>query len=230
MLATAPNLELDAGPRKTGPGEARLCVATGKVTPVDEMIRFVVSPDGVIVPDIKRRLPGRGVWVTATQAALSRAVARKAFARSLKRDVTANADLVAMTQRLLEKSALDGLAIAHKAGRVVHGFTRVETAINHDPVIAVLHAANAAMDGVRKLDAVVRRRLEERAGTISVVRSLTAEQMDLALGRANVVHAALLASPESNAVVARVQRLDRFRADDKAGGSGHKRPNRGSKD
>lgn len=229
-LAAAPSQDLDAGPRKTGPGEARLCVATGKVTPIDEMIRFVVGPDGTAVPDIKRRLPGRGVWVTATREALSRAIARKAFARSFKCEVKAGADLVTMTERLLEKSALDALAIAHKARRVVQGFTRVESAIDRDPVIALFHSAEAAPDGVRKLDSAVRRRLEEKAGTISVVRSLTAEQLDLALGRANVVHAALLASPESNTVVARVQRLDRFRAGEKAAGSGHRRPNRVSEE
>ena len=67
MLARTPNDELDAGPRKGGPGTERLCALTRAVKPVDELIRFVVGPDGV-VPDLKRKLPGRGLWITARES------------------------------------------------------------------------------------------------------------------------------------------------------------------
>src|SRR5262249_30051398 len=69
MPATAQDDTVDAGPRKAAPGTARLCAATGEVKPVDEMIRFVLGPDGAAVPDLKRRLPGRGIWITATRQA-----------------------------------------------------------------------------------------------------------------------------------------------------------------
>src|SRR5215813_15538612 len=115
---------LDLGPRRIKPGSERFCAATGAVTPVDDMIRFVVAPDGTVVHDLKRRLPGRGVWITATRPALRSALSRKAFARSFKREVRVAPDLVESTERLLERSALDALAIAHKAGLTVTGFAK----------------------------------------------------------------------------------------------------------
>src|SRR5215213_1983430 len=92
--------ELDAGPRSSGSGTERFCVVTRNVKPVDELIRFVVGPDGV-VPDLKRKLPGRGLWITADRATLKDAVTRNVFARGFKREVTVPGDLAALTERLL---------------------------------------------------------------------------------------------------------------------------------
>src|SRR5580693_5449086 len=128
----------------------------------------------------------------------------------LKREVRLPADLVARTGQLLERSVLDALAMAGKAGLVATGFTRVEAALAQDKVIALLHAAEAAADGVRKLDAARRRRPEH--GPIATVGLLTSAQLDLALGRPNVIHAALLAGPPSDTFLARLRRLERFRS------------------
>lgn len=210
MLAQPPEDALDAGPRKTAHGTERLCASTGTVRPVDDMIRFVVSPEGTAVPDLKRRLPGRGVWITATRSALGQAIARKAFARSFKREVRIAPDLVESTERLLERAALDALAIAYKAGRVVAGFAKVEAALAQGDAAALVHASDAAPDGVRKLNAALRRNAADDR-TAPVVDAFTSAQLDLALGRSNVVHAALLAGPESKAFLTRVWRLERFR-------------------
>jgi uncharacterized protein len=210
MLAQTTDDALDAGPRKTAPGAERLCASTGTVRPVDDMIRFVLSPEGTAVPDLKRRLPGRGVWITATRSALGQAIARKAFAKSFKRDVRIAPDLVQSTERLLERAALDALAIAYKAGRVVAGFAKVEAALLQSEVAALLHASDAAPDGVRKLDAALRRN-DEGHRPVAVLDAFTSTQLDLALGRSNVVHAALLAGPESKAFLTRARRLERFR-------------------
>jgi hypothetical protein len=212
MIAPSRDIELDTGPRAQQ--LERMCVATRTVRPVADMIRFVVGPDGEAVPDLKRKLPGRGVWVTATQDALSDAVKRKALARGFKREVRLPADLVARTERLLERSALDALAMAGKAGLVATGFTRVEAALAQEEVIALLHAAEAAADGVRKLDAARRRRPEH--GPIVTIGILTSAQLDLALARPNVVHAALLAGPPSDTFLARLRRLERFRTGEPA--------------
>jgi uncharacterized protein len=208
MIAPSRDIELDTGPRAQE--LERMCVATRTVRPVADMIRFVVGPDGEAVPDLKRKLPGRGVWVTATQDALSDAVKRKALARGFKREVRLPADLVAITGQLLERTALDALAMAGKAGLVATGFTRVEAAWAREKVVALLHAAEAAADGVRKLDAALRRRLEH--DPIVTIGILTSAQLDLAFGRPNVVHAALLAGPPSDTFLARLQRLERFRS------------------
>jgi predicted RNA-binding protein YlxR (DUF448 family) len=201
---------LDLGPRRIAPGSERLCVATGEVTPVADMIRFVVAPDGSVVPDLKRRLPGRGIWITATRPALCSALARKAFARSFKREVRVAGDLVESTERLLERAALDALAMAHKAGRTILGSAKVEAALDRaERVGALIHGSDAGQDGVRKLNASMRQRPD--AENIVIVNTFAISQLDLALGRANVVHAVLVVGPESEAFLARVARLERFR-------------------
>src|SRR4051812_24484315 len=209
MLARPHDEELDGGPRRIGPGTERLCAATGTVKPIDEMIRFVVGPDGTAVADIRRKLPGRGLWVTATRRALATAVARKAFARSFKRDVRVAADFVDATERLLERAALDALSMAHKAGSVAIGFTKTEAALIRERVLGLLHAREAAPDGVRKLAAAARHRSEENGRDIPVIQAFTSAQLDLALGRSNVIHAALLAGPDIETFLARAARLDR---------------------
>jgi uncharacterized protein len=203
--------ELDAGPRKTAPGAERFCAATSTVRPVDEMIRFVVSPDGLAVADLKRRLPGRGIWITATRQALRTAIARKVFGRGFKRDVRLAPDMIEATERLMEQGALAALAIAHKAGKVAIGFAKTEAALGRARIVALVHAADAASDGARKLDASLRRRLDLDAAKIAVIDTFTSAQLDLALGRSNVVHAALLAGRESDTFMARAGLLDRFR-------------------
>jgi uncharacterized protein len=210
MIAATRDIELDTGPRtRSGAhGLERMCVATRTVKPVADMIRFVVGPDGEAVPDLKCKLPGRGVWVTATQEALADAIKRKAFVRGFKREVRLPADLVARTERLLGQAVLDALAMAGKAGLVATGFSKVETALQQDKVVALLHAAEASPDGVRKLDAARRR---GESGSVPVIDSLTSAQLDLALGRPNVIHAALLAGSPSDTFLARSQRLERFR-------------------
>jgi predicted RNA-binding protein YlxR (DUF448 family) len=211
MIAAANNIELDTGPRAHA--LERMCVATRTVKPVTDLIRFVVGPDGEAVPDLKRKLPGRGVWVTATQDALADAIKRKALVRGFKREVRLPADLVARTEQLLERAVLDALAMAGKAGLVATGFAKVEAALRQDKVVALLHATEASPDGVRKLDAAQRRR---ELGSVVLIDSLTSAQLDLALGRPNVIHAALLAGPPSDTFLARLQRLERFRTGEPA--------------
>jgi len=220
MLARAEN-DTDQGPREGRRGTERLCALTREVRPLEELIRFVAAPDGAIVADVKRRLPGRGVWVTASRAAVDEAVKRNVFARSLKREVRAARELSADVERALESAALDALAIAHKAGRVAIGFGRAETALADEPVVAVLSARDAATDGVRKIGAAAaRRQTAQNTGEIPAISAFTSAQLDLALGRSNVVHAALLAGPASKGFLARYQSLERFRTNGSGRGTG----------
>ena len=200
---------VDSGPRELKSVPERLCVATRTVKPVGEMIRFVVGPEGQLVPDLRRKLPGRGVWVTATRQALEHAVRRKAFSRAFKGQVRVEAELADRVEALLERAALDALAIAHKSGTVAAGFARVEAALERETVVALIHAAEAGPDGVNKITAAARRR-NESIPSIPLFRSA---QLDLALGRANVIHAALLAGRASDGFLARCRGLERFRTD-----------------
>jgi predicted RNA-binding protein YlxR (DUF448 family) len=225
MLALPPqeaneanNDELDAGPRK-GPGAERLCAVTRAVKPVDELIRFVVGPQGV-VPDLKRKLPGRGLWVTADRATLKDAIARNVFAKGFKREIRVTAELLEQTEQLLVRSALDALAIAGKSGLVAAGFAKAEAAINRDAIVGLIHASDASADGAAKLAGAVRHR--DDADRIVAIKAFTTAQLDLALGRSNVVHAALLAGPANDTFLRRFARLERFRA----GGPGQGGPGR----
>jgi hypothetical protein len=211
MLAMAHDDELDRGAAKATAGSERHCALTRTLKPVEEMIRFVVGPDGEVVPDLKRKLPGRGIWITATRGSLDEAIKRNVFARAFKRSVHVAPDLTAATERLLERGALDALAIAGKGGGVIAGFAKVEAALGRDDIVAVIHAADAALDGKRKLDAALQRKTPGKSGEIALIALFSGAQLDLALNRPNVVHAALLAGPVSDTFLARVRRLERFR-------------------
>ena len=218
MLAHADTDDTDAGPRQGRSGTERLCVVTRAVLPIGELIRFVVAPDGSVVADLKRRLPGRGAWVTARRAVVDEAVRRKAFGRSFKREVRAAPDLGAQLDRQLENAALDALAMVHKAGRVAIGFSKTEAAVASGPVVAILTASEGSPDGARKIAAAAaRRETDDNSGKIPTIAAFTSSQLDLALGRSNVVHAALLAGPASNGFLARCLGLDRFRSTDPDG-------------
>ena len=217
MLAHTQPEELDAGPHKGRPGAERLCAVTRAVKPVGDLIRFVVGPEGV-VPDLKRKLPGRGLWITADRKTLKDAVSRNVFARGFKRDVRVTAELAEITERLLVSATLDALSIAGKSGLILTGFAKVEAAIAHDDVVGLIHASDAATDGVGKLAGALRHRPD--ADRITTVRAFTTAQLDLALGRSNVVHAALIAGPANDTFLARLARLERFRTGEPDGSGG----------
>jgi uncharacterized protein len=200
-------VESDGGPRARK--SERLCVVTRATRPLAELIRFVIGPDGEVVADVKGKLPGRGVWITAARETIEAAVKRHAFARGFKRDVRIPAELALRTERLLEQGTLDALAMAGKAGLAAVGFAKAAAALERDDVVALLHAAEGSVDGARKLQALWRRRTPEKA--LLMIEFLRSAQLDLALGRPNVVHAALLAGPASDTFLSRSRRLERFR-------------------
>jgi predicted RNA-binding protein YlxR (DUF448 family) len=194
-----------------------MCAVTRQVSPVDDLIRFVVGPSGDVVPDLKRKLPGRGLWLSASHATVSEAVKRKVFGRGFKREVRVSPTLADETERLLVRAVIEALAMAAKAGQVVSGFTKAEDAIGQRDMVALLHASDGAADGIRKLDAKLdaqTRQTAENTGKshdVPVIAALTSEELDLALGRSNVIHAAVLAGPAGKTFLSRSQILVRYR-------------------
>ena len=189
----------------------RTCIVTRAQLPPEELIRFVAAPDGSIVPDLACRLPGRGAWVTCEQPTVETAVKRKAFGRSLRREVIAAPDLGALVERLLLRRVCDGLSIALKAGLVLTGFTKIDSAIAQGQPVAILHGLGAAEDGMEKLDRRFAAMSRDAGRPAIVVRELTIEQMSLALGRANVVHAALMVGGAARHFLTEAERLARYR-------------------
>jgi predicted RNA-binding protein YlxR (DUF448 family) len=205
-------------PRRDEP-TVRSCIVSRLAMPSDQLIRFVLDPDGRVVPDLRRRLPGRGVWVTARREMVAAAEKKRLFARGFKAEAHVEPGLALRVGRLLEEGALQALSFARKAGEIVAGFAKVEAAIARGDVVAIVQAREAAGDGRAKIEAALKRRFG-RADAVPIVRIFRSEQLDLALGRSNVIHAALLAGRASENVMERVAALARFLGEDGLVGAG----------
>jgi uncharacterized protein len=194
-----------------GSGQERMCVVTRAAGPPASLVRFAASPDGVLTPDIKGKLPGRGVWVTCRRSVLEDAVRRKAFARGLKAQVAVPDGLADLVDSLLLTDARQSLSLANKAGLVTMGFSKVEALAASGRAAALVSAADGAEDGRRKLRQVAIR-VAAGGAPIPMITLFHGRDLDLALGRENAIHAALLAGPASDAFLARCARLAEFRS------------------
>lgn len=194
-----------------GGGSLRLCAATRAARSPEDLIRFVAGPDGVLVPDLARKLPGRGVWVGADKASVTRAVAAKAFARSLKRPVEVAADLPEIVETLLARRALEALSIANKAGQVVVGFAQVDSLLDSGQAVALVHGNDAAEGGRDKLDRKFRAVSGAKNQPAPVVDAFAIQQISLAMGRTNVVHAGLIQGGATSRFLTEADRLVRYR-------------------
>jgi predicted RNA-binding protein YlxR (DUF448 family) len=189
----------------------RTCIVTRRTAEPDELIRFVVGPDSTVVPDIKRKLPGRGCWVTANRLHIEKAMAKNLFDRAFKAKVSVPADLGNLIDGLLAKSALGMLGLARKAGAVILGATKVEAAVRDGSALLVLHALEASDDGVRKIAQARRATVHLGGPSIPAYKLFSEAELGLALGGTNVIHAAVLADDVGSAVEKRMVALDRYR-------------------
>ena len=204
---------------KEGERERR-CITTGEVRPVENLVRFVVGPEGNIVPDIEAKLPGRGLWVTADGAILARAVAKNDFPKAAKAPVKVAPDLVARVEKRLAERMLSDLGLARRAGQLVLGFDNVTRALDTKPPPRVLvEASEGAADGRKKLAGSA----AARGLRVETIDCLTRAELSLALGRENVIHAAVKPGPLAERLILDSVRLRGFRvrpaADETAGSS-----------
>lgn len=168
-------------------------------------MRFVVGPEGAIVPDIRERLPGRGLWVSAERDAIARAVKGGLFAKAARKPVRVPEDLSALVERQIARHALDLLGFARKAGLVAPGATKAEAALKAGRAALLIEARDASPREAKPF-----RARAESLG-IPVVTCFTAAELGLALGRENVVHAALRAGPLAQRFLDETVRLGGFR-------------------
>ena len=208
-MAEARKLMQDEGEDE---GSLRTCVVTRARLARDELLRFVLSPEGVVTPDLRRKLPGRGVWVETSRDAVAEAIRRKAFTRGFKAPANAPADLPDLVEALLVKDVLQSLAMANKAGQVFAGAFKVEAEIAEKAPAALIEASDGSRDGARKIANALMRRWPDEAAKTPRIEFFDSSQLDLALGRANVIHAALRKGAASEAFLARCRRLARYRA------------------
>ncbi len=190
---------------------SRMCAVTRQRLPAAALLRFVAGPDGTLVPDLRRRLPGRGVSVGAEAKLVREAVRRRIFGQALKQDVTVPADLDGLVDRLMEADALQMLSMVNKAGLAVSGFEKVRQAIVDGGVAARIEASDGTADGRMKLDKVAVA-VSGGINAIPVISLFAAQQLSLALGRENAIHALARAGPASAAFVERCRALAEFRS------------------
>jgi len=202
----------DRDERAESPGSLRRCIVTRAERSPDDLIRFVLDPGGTIVPDLARKLPGRGVWVTADKQSVAAAAKTNAFAKSLKRQVTVAADLPLAIETLFVKRVLEALSLANKAGLVTTGFDRVAALLDAGGAAVLVHGSDAASDGRGKLDRKFAAIQRDRGQTAAIVDWLTIEQLSLAIGRSNVVHAGLKQGGATQRFLRGAERLQRYRS------------------
>jgi len=192
-------------------GSLRRCAVTRAELPPEELIRFVADPSGAIVPDVTRKLPGRGVWVTAERPVVEAAVKSGAFARGLKRQVSVPADLPQKIDSLFLGRLLNALSLANKAGLVSTGAEKVEKLLDSGRAVALVHGADGTAEGRRKLDRKFAAIQGDKGRPAPIVDWLTIEELSLAMGRSNVVHAGLIQGGATERLLSEAERLRRYR-------------------
>lgn len=183
-------------------GAERKCIATGEVQPKYRMVRFVIGPDGQVVPDILGKLPARGIWVTADRAALETAVKKGAFARSAKQPAKVPDDLVAEVERQLARRTVDLISMQRKAGKAVAGYEKVKTWLQTEEALVLIQAVDGSGRGKSKLST-------PHYG--HYIGCLTADELGLAFGRQTVIHGALASGGLTLRVVEEAHRLNGVR-------------------
>lgn len=161
-------------------GPNRRCIATVQVLPKEQLLRFVVGPDNVVVPDVEGRLPGRGIWLSPRRDVVNTAVAKRLFAKAARRAVIVPEDLADRIEALLARRCLDALALARRAGQAVCGFEKVKAELKASKVAVLVEAGDAAADGRQKLKAL--------APGVVVVELFDAAELGAVFGRDHAVH------------------------------------------
>ncbi|WP_189041414.1 RNA-binding protein [Aliidongia dinghuensis] len=182
-----------AAPDEAETGPLRRCIVTGERLAKETMVRCVVGPDGMIVPDVGAALPGRGLWLTSRRDIVATAVKKRAFDRAARRSVTIPADLADRIELLLVQRCRDAVGLARRSGKAVAGFEKVGQAIRKGGVGLLVAASDGADGGRQKITAM--------APGLPVMDQLDAAELGAAFGRDHVVHGAIGAG----ALAARLQ-------------------------
>ena len=187
-----------------------MCIVTREKDPPEGLIRFVADPEGRVVPDLHGKLPGRGAHVTARRDLVERAVQRHLFRKALRGDASGSPELADEVARLMRDDLVRRLPLLRKAGALVSGSGKVDGAVRSGKARLVLHATEAATDGVRKIDQA-RYAMERDGGpAIPADRLFTEDELGLAFGGDRVIHAAVLRTGGGESFAARLERFHSY--------------------
>lgn len=194
----------EATPEAAADGPQRRCLATGATCGRERLLRFVVGPQGELVPDLAARLPGRGLWLLPRRDIVERAAAKRLFARAARRPVAVPAGIADRIEALLAQRCIDAIGLARRAGLAVVGFERVSAAARKGQAGALVTALDGAAGGRRKLRALGR--------GLPLVCVLTAAELGAAFGREHAVNASLGTGPLCRRLLGDAEKLAGFRA------------------
>ncbi|GAB5434531.1 MAG: RNA-binding protein [Epibacterium sp.] len=183
-------------------GPERKCLATGETQPKAGLIRFVLGPDNQVYPDVMGKLPGRGVYISATRSALEQAVKKKLFARGFKAQVAVRDDLADEVERQVLRRTVDLISLARKSGDAVGGYEKVKDWLDKEEARVLIQASDGSGRGKSKLSTPHRGKY---------IGCMTADELGMAFGRETVIHAALASGGLSQRVVEEAQRLQGLR-------------------
>lgn len=192
-------------PRDQSQGPERKCIATGEVLPAAGLVRFVVGPDGELVPDIRATLPGRGMWVLPQRDALDRAAKKNLFARAAKEPVKVPEGLTGMVEAQLADRVVSLISLARKGGQAVAGYEKVKDWLTRGDAAVLIQASDGSERGKSKLST-------PRGGAF--IGWLTASELGRAFGRQSAVHAAVGDGGLARRVVEEAARLKGLRVPD----------------
>lgn len=181
----------------------RRCIVSGEVKETRDLVRFVVAPDGAVVPDVAERLPGRGIWLSASREMVGAACAKGLFAKAARAKVLVADDLADQTETLLARRCLDLLGLARRAGQAALGFEKVRILISSGGAILLIAARDGADHGKAKLRGLGK--------SLPVVELFASAELSLAFGRENVIHAALAPGRLADRFLTETVRLAEFR-------------------
>ena len=201
------------GPDKRGhKGKERKCIATGKVEDTAKMVRFVLSPDGIVTPDIMGKLPGRGVWVSAHREALAKAIKAGGFSRGFKTKTKVDDSLTELVETLLARRLLGLLAMARKSGHIAIGYDQVKAAAASGKIAWRIEAREGAADGRGKIRTLAKAvAMELDMPVPKVIGCFSGAELATALGRDTVVHVSLPPGKLAKAFTADAGRFRGFR-------------------
>ncbi|MBT0957658.1 RNA-binding protein [Alphaproteobacteria bacterium KMM 3653] len=177
----------------------RKCIATGNVLDTAGMLRFVVGPDGTIVPDLGGKLPGRGIWVTAQRDALELAIKKNLFSRSAKQAVKIPDGMLEGLEPALIQRLINTLSLARKAGNAIAGYEKVKGALVAENVAVLVQASDGSERGKSKL--------RPASWDTGFIGCLTSAELGLSFGRDHVIHAALTSGGLATRAVEDAERL-----------------------
>ncbi len=183
-------------------------IVSGAVMDEARLLRFVIGPDGAVYPDLARSLPGRGMWVEATRAAVDQAVKRQAFSRSAKTKLAAPADLADQVETLIVRRCLERLGLARGAGALTSGFEKVSAALSTGRTAWLIEASDGSDDGRQKLFRLAR----QQKRPPEICGAFTADELGLALGLGHAIHSAFLAGRWAQRWTDEVGKLAGFRS------------------